>query len=79
MTLAVKDEYMVLRTRVMFNDAGSITNCHYSKIVGGMWIWKDVHFNAAIFNPRANDNNLEFDVYENLADKFGGDGGVYCP
>ena len=78
-SLLAKDEYMVLRTRAQLGDSGAVTNCHYSKIIGEMWAAKDLYFNASIFNPRPNDNNLEFDMSRNMAKEFGGNGGVYCP
>ena len=73
------NEYFVCRTRVMTDDSGSVTNCHYSKIIGPMRVGSRFWFSAIIFNPRPNDNNLEFDMSRNVASEFGGDGGVYCP
>ncbi len=78
-SLLTKDDYMVLLTRAQLVNSGAVTNCHYSKIIGEMWAAKDLYFNASIFNPRPNDNNLEFDMSRNMAKEFGGDGGVYCP
>ena len=61
--LLSEDEYMVLRTRVLRNeDTGAITNCHYSKILGGMYCTRRVSFAASVFNHRPNDPNLEYQV-----------------
>ena len=67
------DEYMVLRTRVVTNEVGVVTNCNYSKILGPMFISHPiypsdrVHFKSLIFNPTPNDPNLEYDLQNNLA------------
>ena len=66
--LLADDDYMVLRTRVMKNSSGAVTNCNYSKILGPMMARSELDFNVAIFNPRPNDTNLEFDLNNNLAD-----------
>ena len=66
--LLADDEYMVLRTRVMKNSSGAVTNCNYSKILGPMMARSELDFNVAIFNPRPNDTNLEFDQSNNLAE-----------
>ncbi len=79
--LLEKDEYMVLRTRVMTNEVGVITNCNYSKILGPMYISYPmnpsdrVHFKSLIFNPTPNDPNLEYDLKNNLSIR--GDGSWY--
>lgn len=66
--LLPEDEYMVLRTRVMKDeDTGSITNCHYSKIIGRMYFDNKINFKQSVFNPRPNDPNLEYDSDRNLA------------
>ena len=65
--LLAADEYMVLRTRVMTNSVGVVTNCNYSKILGPMTAQKKIDFKVMIFNPRPNDTNLEFDQGNNLA------------
>ena len=70
------DEYMVLRTRVVTNSVGVVTNCNYSKILGPMTIGDELEFTALIFNPRPNDNNLECDLENNLA---GDHGRIWCP
>lgn len=72
------DEYMVMRTRVMTNEVGVVTNCNYSKILGPMTVtgeWESderVSFKALIFNPAPNDPNLESDLRVNLAEKSHG-------
>ena len=76
-----EDEYMVLRTRVMTNEVGVVTNCNYSKILGPMFISYPsypsdrVHFKSLIFNPTPNDPNLEYDLKNNLSTR--GDGSWY--
>lgn len=60
-----KDEYMVLRTRVATNETGEVVDCHYSKIIGEMWVGEDLYFEQSVFNPIPNDSNLE--PGENLA------------
>ena len=76
-----ENEYMVLRTRVMTNDVGTVTNCNYSKILGPMFISHPiypsdrVHFKSLIFNPTPNDPNLEYDLRNNLSTR--GDGSWY--
>lgn len=76
-----EDEYMVLRTRVMTNQVGVVTNCNYSKILGPMFISYPtypsdrVHFKSVIFNPTPNDPNLEYDLKNNLSTR--GDGSWY--
>ena len=69
-----KDEYMVLRTRVVTNSMGEVTSCHYSKIVGGVWMQKRrFKFVSTVFNPRPGDSNLEADIETNLATGKGAD------
>ena len=71
--LLEEDEYMVLRTRVMTNEFGVVTNCNYSKILGPMTLTgtrkalNKVKFKSLIFNPTPNDPNLEYDLKNNLA------------
>ena len=75
------DEYMVLRTRVMTNDVGVVTNSNYSKILGPMTVtgprasFNKVKFKSLIFNPTPNDPNLEYDLKNNLSTR--GDGSWY--
>ena len=79
--LLEEDEYMVLRTRVMTNEVGVVTNCNYSKILGPMTVtgprasYNRVKFKALIFNPTPNDPNLEYDLRNNLSTR--GDGSWY--
>lgn len=61
------DEYMVMRTRAMYDGLGNPTNWCYSKIEGEIVINKSFCFNTIVFNPRPNDPNLEFDIKRNLA------------
>ena len=65
--LLADDEYMVLRTRVMTNSVGVVTNCNYSKILGPMTVQDELEFETMIFNPQPNDPNLECDLENNLA------------
>ncbi len=65
--LLAEDEYMVLRTRVMTNSVGVVTNCNYSKILGPMTVHEELEFKTMIFNPQPNDPNLECDLENNLA------------
>ena len=65
--ILAEDEYMVLRTRAVTNETGSVTNCHYSKISGPMSVFRTVRFQNMVFNPNPNDPNLEFDVNSNLS------------
>ena len=65
------DEYMVLRTRVLTNSLGVVTNCHYSKIVGSVNVDEGLGFQSTVFNPRPNDPNLEADTGVNLAEGEG--------
>ena len=80
--LLEKDEYMVLRTRVMTNEFGAVTNCNYSKILGPMTVtgprasFDKVKFEALIFNPTPNDPNLEYDLRNNLSTRGYGS---WCP
>ena len=69
--LIEKDEYMVLRTRVVTNETGTIERCHYSKIIGEAWAGEDLFFRQSVFNPNPNDPNLEYD-FNNLAGSRGG-------
>ena len=63
-----KGECMVLKTRASTNEVGEVVGCNYSKIYGPMSVLKKMTFGAAMFNPVVNDNNLEFDVDNNLSD-----------
>lgn len=62
-----KGECMVLKTRASTNEVGEVVGCNYSKIYGPMSVFKRMTFGAAMFNPDVNDNNLEFDIDNNLS------------
>ena len=59
-------EYMVIRSRVKCDDHGKIVSANYSKILGSMGLAGRVGVEEAVFNPRPNDTNLEFDPERNL-------------
>lgn len=65
-------EYGVMRTRVECDAHGNIVKANYSKVLGpfyfgdwsGEWV---IITRSAVFNPRVNDPNLEFDMERNFA------------
>lgn len=59
--LLATNEYLVMRTRAVLNDSGNVTNCNYSVLLGGASARDTLSFREAIFNPRVNDRNLEWD------------------
>ncbi len=59
-------EYMVIRSRVKCDEQGNIVSANYSKILGTMRLTGAVGVEEAVFNPRPNDTNLEFDPERNL-------------
>lgn len=59
-------EYMVIRSRVKCDENGKIVSANYSKILGTMRLVGGVGVEEAVFNPRPNDTNLEFDPERNL-------------
>ncbi len=59
-------EYMVIRSRVKCEEKGNIVSANYSKILGSMGLTGRVSVEEAVFNPRPNDTNLEFDPERNL-------------
>lgn len=62
-----KNEYLVIRTRAMMDDLGTITNCHYAAIIGEMRApLERMCITSLIFNPRPNDPNLECDYSRKL-------------
>jgi len=63
-----EDEYMVLRTRTVRDETGRLVRANYSEIIGPFTLTcKDVEMRLSIFNPDANDTNLEFDWHQNLS------------
>ena len=60
-------ECMVLKTRVSTNEVGEVVGCNYSKIYGPMSVFRKMTFGGAMFNSVVNDNNLEFDIDNNLS------------
>ena len=61
-----RGEYMVIRSRVKSDEHGKIVSAHYSKILGPAGLAGVVGIEEAVFNPRPNDTNLEFDPHRNL-------------
>ena len=61
-----KNQYMVIRSRVKFDDKGNMISANYSKILGPWRIGPLMSPNEIVFNPRPNDTNLEFDPKRNL-------------
>jgi len=64
------DEYFIIRSRVVTNDAGEVVSANYSKIYGPIRyaLWRNqkrIEF-VYYFNPTPNDRNLEFDMSRNL-------------
>ena len=57
---------MVIRSRVKRDEKGTIVSANYSKILGSMGLMGRVSVEEAVFNPRPNDTNLEFDPERNL-------------
>ena len=64
--VVAKDEYMVIRSRVKYDELGNVISANYSKIVGPAVFSGGVNFTELVFNPRPNDTNLEFDPNRNL-------------
>ena len=61
------DEYMVIKSRVKYDDKGNIVSYNYSKILGSFGLSYKVSADEIVFNPRPNDTNLEFDPERNLS------------
>lgn len=59
--LLATNEYLVMRTRAVLDDSGSVTNYNYSVLLGGASAREALSFRESIFNPRVNDRNLEWD------------------
>ena len=64
--VVAKDEYMVIRSRVKYDEKGNIISANYSKIIGPGGFAGCANFMELVFNPRPNDTNLEFDPNRNL-------------
>ena len=64
--VVAQDEYMVIRSRVKYDEKGNIISANYSKIIGPGACAGCVNFMELFFNPRPNDTNLEFDPARNL-------------
>jgi hypothetical protein len=62
-----KEEYLVLRTRVLHDQKGNIISSNFSRILGEFKVVPSVTSAEVIFNPRPNDTNLEFDPERNLS------------
>lgn len=75
--LVDQDNYLVLRTRCVVDEAGKVRKCNYSKIYGPVSIEGDrLCFKSYAFNPNNNDVNLEFDTSANIMKR---DTGVLLP
>ncbi|MBQ3340900.1 MAG: hypothetical protein IJG84_03315 [Kiritimatiellae bacterium] len=64
--VVAQDEYMVIRSRVKYDEKGNIISANYSKIIGPGGFAGCANFMELVFNPRPNDTNLEFDPERNL-------------
>jgi len=60
------DEYMILRTRSIYDEKDNLISCNYSKIYGEVKIQGGFSCLTAVFNPKENDANIEFDCLKNL-------------
>lgn len=59
-------EYLVIRSRSIVDANGHLKECNYSKIYGAITASESFRFMSMVFNPEANDTNLEFDKKRNL-------------
>lgn len=66
------DEYMVLRTRSIYDEEGNLISCNYSKILGEVKIHCGFLCLSSVFNPNSQDRNIEFDTLRNLNTKTRG-------
>ena len=64
--VVAQDEYMVIRSRVKYDEKDNIISANYSKIIGPGGFAGCANFMELVFNPRPNDTNLEFDPARNL-------------
>lgn len=60
------NEYLVIRSRSIVDADGHLKECNYSKIYGPITAFESLRFMTMVFNPKANDTNLEFDREKNL-------------
>ena len=58
--IAEKDEYLVVRSRVKVDDQGVVKKANYSHIQGPIGIGRYFTITDCYFNPRENDQNLEY-------------------
>lgn len=65
--IITKNQYLVIRSRVKVDEKGNVISANYSKIIGPWQIGSFMGSYAAVFNPRPNDTNLEFDPERNLS------------
>ena len=61
-----ESEYMVIRSRVKYDEHGNVISANYSKIIGPWGVGSLMCPYETVFNPRPNDINLEFDPERNL-------------
>ena len=66
------DEYMVLRTRSIYDGKGNLISCNFSKIFGEVKIHCGFSCLSSAFNPNSQDRNIEFDTSRNLNTKTQG-------
>lgn len=69
-----EDEFLVLRTRAKINEKGEVVSANYSKLYGPVEVGRCFQVMQSVFNPTANDPNLEFDPQRNLNRKYLGCG-----
>ena len=61
-----ESEYMVIRSRLKYDEHGNVISANYSKIIGPWGVGSLMCPYETVFNPRPNDINLEFDPERNL-------------
>ncbi len=62
-----KNHFMIIRSRVTYDEKGEMTSANYSKLVGPFYCTLGIGCESSYFNPLPNDTNLEFDPTCNLA------------